>query len=225
MSERDLHSATLRVAARSGEAGPCDPNELLSAYVDGVGELTTDERKIVEARLADDPAWRDEADATRELLGRLRELPDDGAAPDWSAMERAIRDEVGPAVPRSWWRGWRWLVPIGALAMAGAVLVLVLRTPDKSTSVGVTTPERRDAGVPMAPPDHPGSGDEPTTVPLWLDGAAVEVDLQAAELVDDEAHDDEAEVGLLPTDDLAWVDELGDDDIAAAEAWLARKKS
>jgi anti-sigma factor RsiW len=202
-----------------------DPNELLSAYVDGVGELTTDERKIVEARLADDPAWRDEADATRSLLGQLRELPDEGAEPDWSAMERAIRDEVGPVVPRPWWRGWRWLVPIGALAMAGAVLLLVLRAPEKSTDVGVTTPVLRDAGVPLAAPEHPGSGAEPTTVPLWLDGAAVEVDLQAADLLDDEEPTDQAELGLLPTDDLAWVDDLGDDDMAAAEAWLARKKS
>ena len=30
---------------------------------------------------------------------------------------------------------------------------------------------------------------------------------------------------LLSTGDLAWVDELDDDDVAAAEAWLARKKS
>jgi anti-sigma factor RsiW len=198
-----------------------DPNELLSAYVDGVGELTTDERKTVEARLAEDPAWRDEADATRSLLGHLRELPDEGAEPDWSAMERAIRDEVGPTVPRPWWRGWRWLVPIGALAMAGAVLLLVLRTPETPTDVGAREPERRDAGVPIAPP----AADEPSTVPLWLDGSAVEVDLQTAELQDDEDPADDAELGLLPTEDLAWVDELGDDDIAAAEAWLARKKS
>lgn len=196
-------------------------DELLAAYVDGVGELTTDERKIVEARLADDPTWRDDADATRSLLGQLRELPDEGAEPDWSAMERAIRDEVGPMVPRSWWRGWRWLAPIGVLAMAGAVLVLVLRTPEKSTDIGTRDPERRDAGTPLAP----AVPDEPTTVPLWLDGAAVDVDLQTAELVVDEDPADDAEVGLLPTGDLAWVDDLGDDDIAAAEAWLARKKS
>ncbi len=224
MSERDPPSATLRVAAPSGEAGPCDPDELLAAYVDGVGELTTGERKIVEARLADNPAWRDDADATRALLGQLRDLPDEGAEPDWSAMERAIRDEVGPTTPRPWWRGWRWLVPIGALAMAGAVLVLVLRTPETTPSVGETNPARRDAGVPVAPSVGP---DEPTTMPLWLDGSAVEVELQAADLLDDGAPSpgDEAELGLLPTDDLAWVDDLGDDDIVAAEAWLARKKT
>ena len=198
-----------------------DPNELLSAYVDGVGELTTDERKIVEARLAEDPAWRDEADATRALLGQLREMADEGAEPDWSEMERAIRAEVGPTVPRAWWRGWRWLVPIGALAMAGAVLLLVLRAPAQPSDVGAREPERRDAGAPIAPP----TADEPSTVPLYLDGAAVEIDLQTAELVDEEDPADDAELGLLPTDDLAWVDELGDDDVAAAEAWLARKKS
>ncbi len=205
-----------------------DPNELLAAYVDGVGELTTEERKTVEARLADDPAWRDEAAATRSLLGQLRELRDEGAEPDWSAMERAIRTEVGTDVPRSWWRGWRWLVPIGALAMAGAMLLIVLRAPAQKPrdDVGARTPDRRDAGVPLAPPDRAGVDDEPATVPLWLDGAEVEVDLQAAELLDDEGlHEDDAQLGLLPTEDLAWVDELGDDDIAAAEAWLARKKT
>lgn len=207
-----------------------DPNEMLAAYVDGVGELTTEERKIVETRLAEDPAWRAEADATRALLGRLRELPGEGAEPDWSEMERAIRAEVGPTVPRAWWRGWRWLVPsaakrgvvlIGALAMAGAVLLLVLRAPEAPT-VGAREPARRDAGVPIAPPP---TAEEPATVPLWLDGAAVEIDVETAVLVDEDAEDVEPGVGLLPTDDLAWVDELGDDDIAAAEAWLARKRS
>lgn len=200
-----------------------DPDELLAAYVDGVGELTAAERKAVEARLADDPAWRDEADATRGLLGRLRELPGEGAEPDWSAMEHAIRAEVGPAAPRIWWRGWRWLVPIGALAMAGAVLLLVLRAPAPRT-VGTRAPI--DAGVPgvaPAPPAPPAGGSE--TAALWLDGAAVEIDLQAADLGDEPEPLGDAELGLIPNDDLAWVDELGDDDIAAAEAWLARQKS
>lgn len=201
-----------------------DPDDLLAAYVDGVGELTTAERKIVEARLAEDPAWRADADATRALLGALRELPAEGAEPDWSAMEHAIRTEVGPGVPRAWWRGWRWLVPIGALAMAGAVLLLVLRMPvTKSTGeTAVHVPAPSDAGAPPAL-----VSDESTTLPLYLDGAAVEIDVQAAELGDeDPLTADAAEIRLLPTDDLAWVDDLGDDDIAAAEAWLAtRKKS
>jgi len=184
-----------------------DPDELLAAYVDGVGELTSEERKAVEARLSADPSWRDEAEATRGLLSQLRELPGEGTEPDWSAMERAIRDEVGPAAPRAWWRGWRALVPIGALAVAGAVLVLVLRAPERGPELG-TREAPRDAGA-----------------ALWLDGAAVPIDLQAAELVDDDDASGEPELGLIPNDDLAWVDELGEDDIAAAEAWLARQKA
>ena len=195
-----------------------DPDALLAAYVDGVGELTTDERKAVEAALAEDPAWRDEADATRSIIGQLRDLPTEGSEPDWSAMERAIRDEVGPTAPRAWWRGWRWLVPVGAFAVAGAVLLLVFRTPEKTGDLGTREPAPREAPV------VPSSGDEPTTVPMYLDGQTVEVDLQSAELDDEEPADD-AELGLLPSRGLAWVDELGDDDIAAAEAWLARKKS
>ncbi len=203
------------------ERDPRDPNELLAAYVDGVGELTTDERKIVEAQLVEDPAWRAEANATRSLLGTLRDLPDEGREPDWSAMEHAIRAEVGPTVVRPWWRGWRWLAPIGALAMAGTVLLLVIRAPTTKPAddTATRTPAPREA--PITAPDP-----EPTTLPLWLDGTAVEVDLRTADLLDEDPMPaDDAELGLLPTDDLAWVDQLGDDDIAAAEAWLARKKS
>lgn len=202
-------------------AGDRDPDALLAAYVDGVGELTTEERKQVEARIAEDPAWREEAEATRGLLGRLRELPGEGAEPDWAAMERAIRAEVGPEAPRAWWRGWRWLVPIGAFAVAGAALVLVLRTPERAAETAEPVGPR-DAGA-----EHvslPPVG-EPETTALWLDGAAVEIDLQTAELAEDEEPAAEPEIGLIPSDDLAWVDELGDDDIAAAEAWLARQKS
>lgn len=199
-------------------------DELLAAYVDGVGELTTDERRLVEARLVEDPMWRSDADATRDLLGTLRALSDEGAEPDWAAMERAIRDEVGADAPRAWWRGWRWLIPVSALAISGAVLALVLRAPVDAPPAPISA-RSPDAGVPIVAPAPLEIDDG--TVPLWLDGAQVDVDLQAGELLGDDplGTDDEAEGGLLPAADLAWVDELGDDDIAAAEAWLARKKS
>src|SRR5689334_16487264 len=91
-----------------------DVHNLIAAYVDGVTELTPDERKAVEARLADDPAARTEQAATRELLDSLRDLAPHGNEPDWSAMERAIGEAVGPTVPRPWWRSRavRWLLPI-----------------------------------------------------------------------------------------------------------------
>jgi anti-sigma factor RsiW len=211
-----------------------DTDTLLAAYLDGVGELTAEERRRVEARLAEDGALRDEAEATRGLLGQLRELPGAGVEPDWAAMERAIRDEVGPDVPRPWWRGWRWLVPIGALAMAGAVLALVLHHPAPAPThrepIAVRPPVgTNDAGTaPVVAPVAPG---DEASIPLWLDGDAVEVGVAADELLGPDERmpglpsgDDDA-VGLLPAGDLAWVDELGDDEVAAAEAWLARKKS
>lgn len=210
-----------------------DTDELLAAYVDGVGELTSDERRRVEARLAEADGFRDDAAATRSLIGALRELPPEGREPDWSAMERAIRAEVGPSVPRSWWRGWRGaLVPVGALAAAGAIWALVLRTPDPiddTVPVVQTTPvavRAVDAGSALPPGES-----EPEIVALWLDGAEVEVeldagDVSATELLElDAPSPEDAATGLLPAQDLAWVDELGDDDMAAAEAWLARKKS
>ncbi|MBA3461010.1 MAG: hypothetical protein H0T46_13655 [Deltaproteobacteria bacterium] len=190
--------------------------ELLAAYLDGVGELTPDERRRFEARLADEPELRADAEATRGLLDQLRELPPEGNEPDWSLLERAIRDEVGGTAPRPWWRGWRWLVPVGALAMAGAVLALVLRTPQPVAVFAVP-----DAGVTTVVPVTDDS------LALWLDGEHVDVDLEAADdFIDDEIlFDDEPDPDLLTAGDLAWIDELGDDDVAAAEAWLARKKS
>ncbi|MBL0218507.1 MAG: hypothetical protein IPQ07_32065 [Myxococcales bacterium] len=206
-----------------------DTDELLAAFVDGVGELTTDERRRVEARLAEADGFRADAAATRELIGTLRELPDEGSEPDWAAMERAIRAEVGPSVPRPWWRGWRWLVPVGALALSAAVLVLVLRTPEPAqvAPVALQLPNVSDAGADGQVQTSP---DEVETVSLWLDGEEIDVELQAAELLGPEdlgpgSADDDDAVGLLPAGDLAWVDDLGDDDIAAAEAWLAKRKS
>src|SRR5262245_62960485 len=100
--------------AADSRADQGDPRELglLTAYVDGVAELSPDERKRIEARLADDPPARADEAEVRALLGRLRELPPEGNEPDWSAMERSIRAAVGSEVPRPWWRAWRWLVPV-----------------------------------------------------------------------------------------------------------------
>src|SRR5690349_20622439 len=90
---------------------------LLTAYVDGVAELPIDERRAVEAWLADDPAGRAEADGVQALLGQLRALPPrtdagdaPGGEPDWSAMERSIRQAVADLPVRMpWWRRWQWL--------------------------------------------------------------------------------------------------------------------
>src|SRR5262245_48274792 len=148
-----------------------DPRELalLTAYVDGVAELSPDERRRIEARLADDPRARTDEAALRTLLGRLRELPPEGNEPDWSAMERSIRAAVGSEVPRPWWRAWRWLVPLTSCATAAAVMLLLWSRP-----VAIREPVR--AAMPPAPtaPRPPTTPiervDEPAAiVPLWLD--------------------------------------------------------
>ena len=43
-------------------------DELLAAYVDGVTELTTEERRRVEELLAQDPALRTDEAKTREVI-------------------------------------------------------------------------------------------------------------------------------------------------------------
>jgi len=236
-------------------------DDLLAAYLDGVAELTPDERRRVEARLAEDPALRDDAGATRALLDQLRDLPPEGAEPDWRALEQAIRAEVGDDVPRRSWlaRHLAWIAPGFALALAAAVLALVLRTPEP-TPIAPVVP---DAGVARAV--APGPAAEPAseadgTVALWLDGAPLEIAVADADRIDEgdlatalevttgldvgvdvdvevttgvglgEADALTAELAptgaeLLTPGDLAWIDELGEDDLAAAELWLARKKS
>src|SRR5262245_37246174 len=94
-------------------------DESLTAYVDGVAELDVAERQRVDDRLRDDAELRAEAEATRGMLDQLRALPHEGVEPDWNKLEIAIRDAVGPDVPRRWWRNWRlWsrVAPITALA-------------------------------------------------------------------------------------------------------------
>jgi len=182
-------------------------SELLAAYVDGVAELTSDERKRVEARLVDDGALRRDADDVRALLGELRELPAHPSEPDWSALERSIGLAVGPVVPRPWWRRrWRWIVPAFGLAAAAAILALVLHQPDtRATEPLALTPPSPEAPI----------GD---TVSLWLDGTAIEVAPSAARALDeidaDLLDDDGAAVvgtgDVLEDPGFAFLEELDD---------------
>lgn len=203
--------------------------ELLSAYVDGVAELSLEERKRVDDLLARDPALREQEAATRALIGELRDLPPAGTEPDWSALERSIGDAVGETVPQPWWQRlrWRFIVPGVALAMTAAILALVLHDPP---------PQATDAPAPPpitkqdAPPTDDGVDELTTSTPLWLDGTDLEVALEAAELfdleweLDEEALPETAE--LLPpagsTDERieAWIDELDGESLERAEQFL-----
>lgn len=212
-----------------GSSGPARQGggELLAAYVDGVSELTAEERRALEERLASDGALRAEADETRALLDRLRELPRAPAGePDWAALERSILrtlDAVGPEVPRPWWRrlGLRWAMPAAALAVGAAILALVVRPPARelAPAIGVVAPER--GGAETAPPPPPPPGD---TMALWLDGEDVEIDLAAdpleLDLPEVPWESDHHLEDLLPPSDLAWVDELVGEELDRAEALL-----
>ena len=196
--------------------------ELLSAYVDGVAELSLDERKRVDDLLARDPSLRADESATRELLGQLRELAPQGGEPDWNALERSIGDAVGD-MPVPWYQRlrWRWIVPAVTLATAAAVSMLVVHEP--------ATAKLDGAIVKIEPPPAPALDVDELALlstPLWLDGTDLEVAIEAAELFDLEWDlDDEealpATAELLPPTDLEWIDELDGESLDRAEQFLA----
>lgn len=195
---------------------PDNKDDLLSAYVDGVGELTPDERRRVESALTD-PAVRSDETATRELLDQLRSLPPVGNEPDWSALERSIHEAVGPDVPRVWWRRWRFALPALALA-ATAAIVFVLSQPD--TNESPITFELPKPPVPTVVEQQP-------VYAVYLDGVGMELDFIDDELLDDAfdnlaADEDLAMPDLLAPEDLAWVDELDDADLDHVEHALNR---
>lgn len=193
-----------------------EPADLLAAYVDGVSELTPAERRALEEQLGTDAALRADADETRALLGRLRELPPEGSEPDWSALERSISDAVGPAVPRPWWRRWRWLAPGMALAAAAAAIAFLLHEPARDPEPAA--PLASGSGAP------PAAEAAAATMALWLDGEPLEVELAAESLLAAPWEDDGATADdLLPALDLGWIDELDGEQLERAEEWLARK--
>lgn len=154
-----------------------------------------------------------------KLVAQLRALPGEGREPDWTQLEREIQAAVGPQVPLPWWRQLRWLVPIGALG-AVAVIVLVMIGKHEPAHVATTL---HDAGVTVPTPVAEQSKEEP----LWLDGQAVELgdDVDPSVLIYDDVEDGDAVAGtgLLPADDLRWVDSLDDGALDRAEHWLNKK--
>jgi hypothetical protein len=216
-----------------------DRDALLTAYLDGITELSPAERREIEARLAADPTTRAEADATRALLGQLRDLPPPGDEPVWSALERSIHDAVAAEpTPRRWrWPRVRWLAPGLGLVMAAALALVVGRhvaDDEASPRVSARAEAGPGAASPLAaapsPPVAAVDVVEPSTA-LWLDGEEVELGpldgaaaLAAVPSVDPlavanpEATGDD---GLLPTSDLGWLEELDAGSMSTLERWLA----
>lgn len=202
-------------------------DELLAAYCDGATEISIEERKRVEALLAADANLRAEETATRALLGTLRELPSEGTEPDWSAMERAIRAQVPEHVSRQWWRPvWRWLVPMTAIATMATIALLAFGGERDAVKEPVREPMAAavDAGI-ASPQPVPASADD---VAILLDGEDVVLEAGDDDLFDvDEmllGEGDAGVQGLLSSDDLAWIDDLDEDDAAFAEKWLDERK-
>ena len=167
----------------------------------------------------------------RALIDKLRDLPPEGEEPDWQKLEAAIRAQVGTAAPRPWWRNWRWIVPVWALATTAVVALVVMRnhTPEQP----VATAPRHDAGV-FAPTEAPAPAAEAAAAnAMWLDGQAIDLeDVSGAALdeLDGAARaalrpDDESSGGILPATDYGWIDSLDDDSVARVDDWLKRKRS
>jgi hypothetical protein len=197
--------------------------DLISAYLDGVAELTSDERKRIAELVRDEPEAAAEAAAVRAMIGELRALPHEGREPEWSVLEREIRRAVGPQVPNGWLRAWGWLIPVGAL-VTGAVIVLLLAHPDREV-VSAPAPIAERAHVAALPP---GEG-PPAGEAIWLDGEAVELGDVAPSFSNEDAGDDTSEAladesGLLPATNLDWIDDLDERALERAEAWLDHKK-
>ncbi|MFN0250793.1 MAG: anti-sigma factor family protein [Kofleriaceae bacterium] len=197
--------------------GRTTDDELLAAYCDGVAELSLEERKRVEALLASNETARTDEAATRSMIGALRDLPAEGSEPDWTAMERAIRAQVPDDVSRQWWRPvWRWLV----LGVAVATIALfAFREREREEPVPDPIAVVVDAGVESPAVEH---------VAVHLDGEDFLLEAADDDLLDvDEMLLGEGEMdvpGLLSSDDLAWIDDLDDDDAAFAEQWLDERK-
>ena len=212
---------------------PRQDDELLTAFVDGVGELAPDERRRVEALLAADPDARADADATRDVLGALRALPAEGAAPDWAQLERRIRDAVAPLPVRPWWRRWQLIVPFGACLAGAAALAIWLGTAKAPVAPAAVAPPEVAHAAPAEPASPaPAATAAPDASDLvWVDDQAIDVGGLDADAIfgdlDREARDAmEADTvgdagGILPAVDLGVVDNLDDSQLDAAAQALA----
>ncbi|HSD90474.1 MAG TPA: hypothetical protein VLB44_23275 [Kofleriaceae bacterium] len=164
----------------------------------------------------------------REVIEKLRALPPDGQEPDWHKLEAAIRAEVGSAAPRPWWRDWRWIVPIWALATTATVALIVTRDqPREPVQPVVSTHERTHVDAPSAAPPEAAEA-------MWLDGEPVDlgdVDDTVLDPIDEPARaaldgeEGDVRAGILPVTDLGWIDNLDDGSVEQVEQWLAKKRS
>jgi hypothetical protein len=89
-------------------------DDLLSAYVDG--QLTVEERAVVDAHVAVCPTCRRELAATRQAKAWVSGLP--AAEPPFGFYDRMLRDRAGPQTRRQ-----RWPMRLGAVSFAATACV------------------------------------------------------------------------------------------------------
>lgn len=193
-------------------------DELVTAYLDGVAELTPDERRRAEALIDAHPA---DADETKALLAELRALPPP-ADPDFRALEGAIARALPPATPR----GYRWSAVSGALAAAATIALFFAIHRDRAAEPAFVAPAPAlpAAAEPAVPPAHIYSNDDGDLDLDDLDDAAL-----------DEALAPDDDLGELAdfvseTDDTAGatfgaqIDRLDDASLDRLDRWLASRK-
>lgn len=154
-------------------------------------------------------------DEDQAIIAKLKALPPEGEEPDWQKLEAAIRAKVGDrAPPGAWWRNWKWIVPIWALATTAAVALIVLRDhgDEAPPKHAVTIPEREPA-PPARMVTH-----APT---MWLGGEVVNVDE-----IDDASLDelDQAAREVMEPDEVS-LEDLDDAALDQLEDWLDKERS
>lgn len=168
-------------------------------------------------------------DKDLEIVAKLRALPPEGVEPDWQKLEAAIRAEVGDEAPRPWWRNWRWIVPIWALATTAVVAFLITgRDHSVEKTVVPPTPVMSKHVEPSTGGDAEPPSAQHAAPAMWLDGEAV--DLESVDETSFEPLDDSARAALdtdEPDDnfDLQWLDTLDDRAMDSVEQWLMHKRS
>lgn len=103
---------------------PSERDDMIRRYLEG--ELTPQERRAFETRLASDPALREEVHALERLLADARSLPTHRAPDDLAARVRARIGAAAPPPPRPVPRWKPRVLWIPAAAAAGLLLLLTL---------------------------------------------------------------------------------------------------
>jgi anti-sigma factor RsiW len=156
-------------------------DELLSAYLDD--ELSTEDRALVEDRLAADPAARQTLEHLRSVSQSVRDLPTESIGHDLSdailkraAEARAARPQSpapSPQLPSvtigRTTRGWVW----ASAAIAAAVLIMVLQPNDERRADLPDIAQKFEPRTEAPSPHRHLAESQPKTSALESDGSPV----------------------------------------------------